>query len=77
MQTHMKRAARLLTAPAVALALLVPVLAATPASAATPAAAAATPDAYTFTNPDGTLNATGTGDGNQISVTPDGTNYTN
>ncbi|MEU8625055.1 hypothetical protein [Streptomyces sp. NPDC048669] len=42
---------------------------------ATPAAAAT--DAYTFTNPDGTLNATGTGDGNQISVTPDGTNYTN
>ncbi|MFI1798828.1 RICIN domain-containing protein [Streptomyces sp. NPDC020379] len=40
--------------------------------AATPAAAA-----YTFTNTDGTPNATGNGDGNQISVTPDGTNYTN
>ncbi|GHB82704.1 hypothetical protein GCM10010347_62040 [Streptomyces cirratus] len=66
----MKRAAKLLAAPAVAVALLAPVLAATPASAATT-------DAYTFTNPDGTLNATGNGDGNQISVTPDGTNYTN
>ncbi|WP_250403670.1 RICIN domain-containing protein [Streptomyces cellostaticus] len=42
---------------------------------ATPAAAAT--DDYTFTNPDGTLNATGNNDGNQISVTPDGTNYTN
>ncbi len=67
----MKRAAKLLTAPAAALTLLLPVLAAT----ATPAAAAT--DAYTFTNTDGTLNATGTRDGNQISVTPDGTNYTN
>ncbi|WP_162889985.1 RICIN domain-containing protein [Streptomyces olivoreticuli] len=52
------------------LTLLIPVVAVT----ATPAAAAT--DAYTFTNTDGTLNATGTRDGNQISVTPDGTNYT-
>ncbi|MFI9723170.1 hypothetical protein ACIHFE_26540 [Streptomyces sp. NPDC052396] len=70
MKRHMKKAAKLLTTPAVALALLAPFLTATPASAATT-------DAYTFTNPDGTLNATGNGDGNQISVTPDGTNYTN
>ncbi|MEU8581205.1 RICIN domain-containing protein [Streptomyces abikoensis] len=72
MNRALKRAARLLTAPAAALTLLVPVLAVT----ATPAAAAAT-DAYTFTNTDGTLNATGNNDGNQISVTPGGTNYTN
>ncbi|MFF7498208.1 hypothetical protein ACFZBM_02060 [Streptomyces lavendulae] len=71
MNKNLKRAAKLLTAPAAALTLLLPVLAAT----ATPAAAAT--DAYTFTNTDGTLNATGNGDGNQISVTPDGTNYTN
>ncbi|MFF4739908.1 RICIN domain-containing protein [Streptomyces sp. NPDC001262] len=67
----MKRAAKLLVAPASALTLLVPVLAVT----ATPAVAAT--DAYTFTNTNGTLNVTGNGDGNQISVTPDGTNYTN
>ncbi|MCQ8771128.1 RICIN domain-containing protein [Streptomyces telluris] len=72
MNRTVKRAAKLFTAPAAALALLLPVLAVT----ATPAAAAAT-DAYTFTNTDGTLNATGNRDGNQISVTPDGTNYTN
>ncbi|MCT9089850.1 hypothetical protein N4G70_13360 [Streptomyces sp. ASQP_92] len=70
----MARAARLLRAPVVALALAGPLLAAIPASAATPAAAAT--DTYTFTNGDGTLNATGNNDGNQISVTPDGTNYT-
>ncbi|MFF7637626.1 hypothetical protein ACFZB9_31450 [Kitasatospora sp. NPDC008050] len=70
MNRTMKKAAKLLTAPTIALALLAPVLAATPASAATT-------DAYTFTNPNGTLNATGNNDGNQISVTPDGTNYTN
>ncbi|MFE0046183.1 RICIN domain-containing protein [Streptomyces albireticuli] len=69
MKRTIKRAARLFTAPAAALTLLLPVLAAT----ATPAAAAT--DAYTFTNTDGTLNATGNRDGNQISVTPDGTNY--
>ncbi|MGW1198456.1 RICIN domain-containing protein [Streptomyces sp. NPDC002536] len=71
MNRQIKRAAKLLIAPASALTLLVPVLAVT----ATPAAAAT--DAYTFTNANGTLNATGNGDGNQISVTPDGTNYTN
>ncbi|KJY41768.1 hypothetical protein VR41_10980 [Streptomyces sp. NRRL B-1568] len=71
MNRTIKRAAKLFTAPAVALTLLLPVLAVT----ATPAAA--TTDTYTFTNPDGTLNATGDNDGNQISVTPDGTNYTN
>lgn len=70
MNRSIKRAVKLFTAPAVALTLCAPVLAATPASAATS-------DAYTFTNPNGTLNATGNGDGNQISVTPDGTNYTN
>ncbi|MFB7669025.1 RICIN domain-containing protein [Kitasatospora sp. NPDC056138] len=70
MNRTMKKAAKLLTAPTVALALFAPVLAATPASAATT-------DAYTFTSPYGTLNATGNNDGNQISVTPDGTNYTN
>lgn len=68
----MKRTAKLLTVPALALALFTPALAALAASAS-----AATTDAYTFTNTDGALNATGTGDGNQISVTPDGTNYTN
>ncbi|WP_424887030.1 RICIN domain-containing protein [Streptomyces sp. XH2] len=62
---------KLLTAPALALAVVTQGL----AVAATPAAAAT--DAYTFTNSDGTLNATGNNDGNQISVTPDGTNYTN
>ncbi|MEU3503594.1 hypothetical protein ABZ726_23515, partial [Streptomyces hundungensis] len=41
------------------------------------AAQAADSGAWTFSNPDGTLNATGTGDGAQVSVTPDGTNYTN
>ncbi|MCX4755721.1 RICIN domain-containing protein [Kitasatospora purpeofusca] len=66
----MTKIAKLLTAPVLALCLSAPVLAAGPAGAATT-------DAYTFTNPDGTLNATGTGDGNQISVTPDGTNFTN
>ncbi|MFI9240582.1 hypothetical protein [Streptomyces sp. NPDC053079] len=40
-------------------------------------AQAADSDAWTFTNTDGTLNATGNNDGNQISVTPDGTNYRN
>ncbi|MBV7672473.1 hypothetical protein STHAL_23785 [Streptomyces halstedii] len=68
MRRHIRRAAKLLTAPAVVLALLVPALASTPAAAAT--------DPYTFTNTDGTLNATGNNDGNQISVTPDGSNYT-
>ncbi|MFF4159768.1 RICIN domain-containing protein [Streptomyces sp. NPDC001678] len=72
MNRHIARAAKVLAAPALALTFLAPVLAVT----ATPAAAAAT-DAYTFTNPNGTLNATGNNDGNQISVTPDGTNYTN
>ncbi|SDS64918.1 hypothetical protein SAMN05216371_0342 [Streptomyces sp. TLI_053] len=82
MHGSLTKAAKLLTAPAVALCLSAPVLAATPATAtpaATPAGAAAVAgatDAYTFTNPDGTLNATGTGDGNQISVTPDGANFT-
>ncbi|MCF3102334.1 hypothetical protein IPZ58_12155 [Streptomyces roseoverticillatus] len=71
MNRTIKRAAKLFTAPAAALTLLLPVLAVT----ATPAAAAT--DAYTFTNTDGTLNATGNNDGNQISVTPDGTNYPN
>ncbi|WP_329578250.1 RICIN domain-containing protein [Kitasatospora sp. NBC_01250] len=75
MNRTLKKAAQLLTAPTVALTLLAPVLAAAPASA-TPASAATT-DAYTFTSPYGTLNATGNNDGNQISVTPDGTNYTN
>ncbi|WP_330331925.1 RICIN domain-containing protein [Streptomyces sp. NBC_00536] len=66
-----------MTAPALALAVITPALAlaATPAAAATSASAAAA-DAYTFANGDGTLNATGNNDGNQISVTPDGTNYT-
>ncbi|GAA2793121.1 hypothetical protein GCM10010441_17960 [Kitasatospora paracochleata] len=64
------KAAKLLAAPTVALAFLASVLGATPASAATA-------DAYTFTSPYGTLNATGDWDGNQISVTPDGTNYQN
>ncbi|MFJ6699626.1 hypothetical protein ACIQM4_26630 [Streptomyces sp. NPDC091272] len=89
MKTIRRRTARLLLAPAVALGLFAPVLTATPAAAApvasSPAAAApagatasgaAADEAYTFTNPDGTLNATGKNDGNQISVTPDGTNYT-
>ncbi|MFI9064250.1 hypothetical protein ACIGQE_20620 [Streptomyces sp. NPDC053429] len=76
MKRHMTRAARLLSPPAVALALLGSVLAAAPADAATPVSAAGA-EAYTFTNTDGTLNATGTGDGNQISVTPDGTNFPN
>ncbi|MGW0364412.1 RICIN domain-containing protein [Streptomyces sp. NPDC002990] len=71
MKRHFTRAARLLTAPVLALAVIAPAL----ALAATPAAAAT--DAYTFTNKNGTLNATGNNDGNQISVTPDGTNYTN
>jgi hypothetical protein len=71
MNRAIKRAAKLFAAPAVALTLLAPVLAVT----ATPAAAAS--DDYTFVNTDGTLNATGNRDGNQISVTPDGTNYTN
>ena len=70
-----RRTARLLLAPAVVLGLFAPVLAAAPAGAA-PAAGAATAEAYSFTNPDGTLNATGNNDGNQISVTPDGMNYT-
>ncbi|MER6298218.1 hypothetical protein ABT247_01430 [Kitasatospora sp. NPDC001539] len=70
MNRTLTKTAKLLTAPAVALTLFAPVLAAAPAGAATT-------DAYTFTNPDGTLNATGDNDGNQISVTPDGTNYTN
>ncbi|MFD7031958.1 RICIN domain-containing protein [Streptomyces sp. NPDC059917] len=72
MNTHLRRAAKLLTAPALALAVITPAL----AVAATPAAAATAADAYTFSNGDGTLNATGNNDGNQISVTPDGTNYT-
>ncbi|MFF7727125.1 RICIN domain-containing protein [Streptomyces sp. NPDC008001] len=45
--------------------------------ATTTMAQAADSDAWTFTNTDGTLNATGNNDGNQISVTPDGTNYKN
>ncbi|MFF4298511.1 RICIN domain-containing protein [Streptomyces vinaceus] len=81
MTTHFIRTAKLLTAPALALVVITPVigLAASPASAATTATATATAaaDAYTFTNADGTLNATGNNDGNQISVTPDGTNYPN
>ncbi|MDH6145746.1 MULTISPECIES: RICIN domain-containing protein [Kitasatospora] len=68
MRSHIKKVAKLLTAPAVVLGLLVPALATTPAAAAT--------DSYTFTNTNGTLNATGNDDGNQISVTPQGTNYT-
>ncbi|MCC2280762.1 hypothetical protein LKL35_36125 [Streptomyces sp. ET3-23] len=64
-----RRAAKALAAPAIALSLLAAALSAAPASAAT--------DDYTFTNPNGTLNATGNYDTNQISVTPDGTNYTN
>ncbi|MFJ3159745.1 RICIN domain-containing protein [Streptomyces kanasensis] len=71
MKPHFTRAARLLAAPLLALAVIAPAL----ALGATPAAAAT--DAYTFTNKSGTLNATGNNDGNQISVTPDGTNYTN
>lgn len=62
MRSHIKKVAKLLTAPAVVLGLLVPALATTPAAAAT--------DSYTFTNTNGTLNATGNDDGNQISVTP-------
>ncbi|ROQ93796.1 hypothetical protein EDE04_0201 [Streptomyces sp. 2132.2] len=77
MKTHFLRTVKLLTAPALALIVVTPVLglAASPAAAAATAAAAA--DAYSFTNGDGTLNATGDNDGNQISVTPDGTNYPN
>ncbi|MEV7250628.1 RICIN domain-containing protein [Streptomyces cyaneofuscatus] len=80
MRTIRRRTARLLLAPAVALGLFAPVLAAAPAAAApsvaaAPSAAAATDEAYTFTNPHGTLNSTGNNDGNQISVTPDGMNY--
>lgn len=74
MTSHFIRAARALAAPALALAVITPALA---VAAAPPAAAATAADAYTFTNTDGTLNATGNNDGNQISVTPDGTNYTN
>lgn len=70
MNNAVTKAVRLITAPAAALTLLLHVFAAAPAGAATT-------DAYTFTNPDGTLNATGNNDGNQISVTPDGTNYPN
>ncbi|MFJ9847486.1 hypothetical protein ACIRYZ_45125 [Kitasatospora sp. NPDC101155] len=68
-----RRVGRLLSVPFTITALLGPAL----ALVATPAAAAAAPDTYTFTNGDGTLNATGNDDGNQISVTPDGTNYQN
>ncbi|MFF8268349.1 RICIN domain-containing protein [Streptomyces sp. NPDC016562] len=78
MYRPLRTTARFLIAPALALGLLSPVLAAAPAGAATAGAAtaeAATSDPYTFTNTDGTLNATGNSDGNQISVTPDGTNY--
>ncbi|MFF4159387.1 RICIN domain-containing protein [Streptomyces sp. NPDC001678] len=71
MRPSFRRVGRLLVVPFTAAALLGPALALT----ATPAAAAA--DAYTFTNGNGTLNATGNNDGNQISVTPDGTNYQN
>ncbi|MFC4517237.1 RICIN domain-containing protein [Streptomyces ehimensis] len=75
MRPSLRRVGRLLVVPSTVTALLGPALALT----ATPAAAAAaTPaDAYTFTNGNGTLNATGNNDGNQISVTPDGTNYQN
>ncbi|GAA4076734.1 hypothetical protein GCM10022284_10780 [Streptomyces hundungensis] len=48
-----------------------------PALGVTATSAAAATDPYTFTNGDGTLNATGTNDGNQVSVTPDGANFTN
>ncbi|MFG3281561.1 RICIN domain-containing protein [Streptomyces sp. NPDC048111] len=75
MRSRIARAARHLRVPAVALFLSGALLAAAPAAGAvTPAAAGA--DVYTFSNGDGTLNATGNNDGNQISVTPDGTNYT-
>ncbi|MEV6669514.1 hypothetical protein [Streptomyces sp. NPDC051162] len=62
----------MIAAPFLALAMLTTGVIATAATAQ-----AADSAAWTFTNPDGTLNATGNSDGNQISVTPDGTNYTN
>ncbi|MER5883660.1 RICIN domain-containing protein [Streptomyces sp. NPDC001941] len=63
-----RRATRFMLSSVVALTLFAPVLTASPASAAQS-------NTYTFVNTDGTLNATGNVDGNQISVTPDGTNY--
>ncbi|MFF4528500.1 RICIN domain-containing protein [Streptomyces sp. NPDC001407] len=72
MHRRLKRLRRLLAAPFLALLLLTTGVVATATTAQ-----AADSDAWRFTNPDGTLNATGNGDGNQISVTPDGTNYTN
>ncbi|GAA5041321.1 RICIN domain-containing protein [Streptomyces similanensis] len=72
MHRQIKDVRRLLAAPLVALAMLT-----TGVIASATTARAADSAAWTFTNPDGTLNATGTGDGAQISVTPDGTNYTN
>lgn len=69
---HPKGVRRLLTAPILALLMLTSGVIATAAPAQ-----AADSDAWTFTNTDGTLNATGNNDGNQISVTPDGTNYRN
>ncbi|MFD9593974.1 RICIN domain-containing protein [Kitasatospora sp. NPDC059973] len=81
MKLSFRHVGRLLSVPFTVTALLGPALAlaATPAAATstTAATAAAATDAYTFTNGDGTLNATGNNDGNQISVTPDGTNYQN
>lgn len=72
MHRHLKGVGRLIAAPSVALLML-----ATGVIATATTAQAADSSAWTFTNPNGTLNATGNGDGNQISVTPDGTNYTN
>lgn len=72
MRRHLKSAGRLLAAPLLALLMLAAGVVATAT-----AAQAADSGAWTFSNPDGTLNATGTGDGAQVSVTPDGTNYTN
>ncbi|MCA6096663.1 hypothetical protein LE181_31460 [Streptomyces sp. SCA3-4] len=75
MSRHLKvlrRVRRLASAPILALLMLTSGVVAT----ATPAQAADS-DVWTFTNTDGTLNATGNNDGNQISVTPDGTNYRN
>ncbi|MBF6049782.1 hypothetical protein GO001_32145 [Streptomyces sp. NRRL B-1677] len=74
MLRHPKGVRRLIAAPFLAL-LMLTTGAGVIATATT--AQAADSDAWTFTNPDGTLNATGNNDGNQISVTPDGTNYRN
>ncbi|MER6046400.1 hypothetical protein ABT168_02765 [Streptomyces sp. NPDC001793] len=72
MHRRLKGVGRLIAAPFLALIMLTTGVIATATTAQ-----AADSGAWTFTNPDGTLNATGTSDGAQISVTPGGANYTN